>query len=88
MTRWSRELFLHHNEKSVYILLSDTSVARCEVMSDRNIVITIPRDRLCLYLILGTIDLDKGHYLLTPDGRWQAVRREDFLWWPGIFDIF
>ena len=88
VTRWSRELFLHHNEKSVYILLSDTSVARCEVMSDRNIVITIPRDRLCLDLILSTINLAKGYYQLTPDGTWQAVRREDFPWWPGIFDIF
>ena len=88
VTRWSRELFLHYNEKFVYILLSDTSVARCEVMSDRDIVITIPRDRLCLDLILSTTGLVKGYYQLTSDGTWQAVRREDFPWWPGIFDIF
>ena len=87
VTRWSRELFLHYNEKFVYILLSDTSVARCEVMSDRDIVITIPRDRLCLDLILSTTGLVKGYYQLTSDGTWQAVRREDFPWWPGIFDI-
>ena len=88
VTHWSRELFLHHNEIFVKILLSDTSVARCEVMSDRDIVITIPRNRLCLDVILSTTNLAKGHYQLTPDGTWQAVRREDFPWWPGIFDIF
>lgn len=86
---WSRELFMHHNNWSVKVFLSDTSDARCEVKSSgREIFIIIPTNKLCRTLIMGTTGLDKGYYRLLPDDTWQPIRREDYQWWPEFFDMF
>lgn len=85
---WSRELFLHHNNRYVHVFLSDTSDARCEVKtSGSEIFITIPAKKLCRTLIMGTTALDKGYYRLLPDDTWQPIRREDYQWWPEFFDM-
>ena len=85
---WSRELFLHHDGYKVDVLLCDTLDARCEVIDNRNRYVVIPRSALSRSLILGITALDKGHYRLTPDGQWQAVRSKDFRWWPSSFDMW
>ena len=87
VTVWSRELFLNGNDCRIYILLCDTTDARCVEYGCSNYYVVIPRKKLCRSLIFSIAALGNGYYRLTDNNQWQSIRREEYPWWPNIFDM-
>lgn len=84
---WSRGLFLNGNDCRIYILLCDTTDARCVEYGCSNYYVVIPRKKLCRRLIFSIAALGNGYYRLTDNNQWQSIRREEYPWWPNIFDM-
>jgi len=85
---WSRELFLNGNDCRIYILLCDTTDARCVEYGCSNYYVVIPRKKLCRRLIFSIAALGNGYYRLTDNNQWMSVRREDYPWWPDFVTFF
>ena len=83
---FSRSLFFQYGKrKYVTVFVCDTTVARCDVTSRNDVLLTVPMDNFCYGLILSAASLSEGHCLLSPspDSMWRSIRREELPWWPS-----
>lgn len=88
MTLWSRELFINQEDCKVRVFLCDTATAaHCQMDSGNTTILTLPRSLLTLELLLSSVALGEGYYILTPEGTWKPILREDYSWWPDPWQV-